>query len=73
MKEIKTKIPLPAIDDSKSLKLSHFPTLMQAVIFRNWESVDASRIALILETSVDNVKKQAEKMGLPPQGDTSAW
>ena len=73
MKNVKTKIPLPPIDDSASLKLSHFPTLMQAVIFRNWEAVSADRIALVLETSTENVIRQAEKMGLPPQGDTSAW
>ena len=73
MKNVKTKIPLPPIDDSASLKLSHFPTLMQAVIFRNWEAVSAERIALVLETSTENVVRQAEKMGLPPQSDTSQW
>ncbi|MBR2471190.1 MAG: hypothetical protein IKB55_00765, partial [Clostridia bacterium] len=61
------------LDDSALLKLSHFPTLMQAVIFRNWEAVSAERIALVLETSTENVIRQAEKMSLPPQGDTSAW
>ncbi len=73
MKNVKTKIPLPPLDNSKSLKLSHFPTLMQAVIFRNWEAVSADRIALVLETSTENVLRQAEKMGLSPQGNTSQW
>lgn len=43
----------------------YFPTVMQAFIFRNWNMVLKDKIAEILETSIENVEKEAKRMGLP--------
>ncbi len=64
--------PLPPVYE-KTLKLKHFPTKMQAVIFRNWDSVPKERIANCLGCDVKSVEKQAYKMGLKPQKDVSIW
>ncbi len=64
---------LPEIKEEKRLKLKHFPTPMQAFIFRNWEMVLVERLALVLGTKPGNVLRQAEKMGLAPQKDTCIW
>ena len=50
-----------------------FPCKMQAFIFRNWNMVDKSRIADVLETTVENVEKEAKRMGLGRQGNTEIW
>lgn len=65
-------IPLPGLSD-KSLTFEHFPTAMQAFIFRNWDMVPKERLALVLGTSVENIERQADKMGLGPQRDVSQW
>ncbi|MBQ4527024.1 MAG: hypothetical protein II998_03025 [Clostridia bacterium] len=68
------KITSPLAPVSKlTLDFPHFPTRMQAFIFRNWESVPKERIAKALKCSVEDVKKQAQKMGLLPQKDVSVW
>ncbi|MDD5603013.1 MAG: hypothetical protein PHG48_02880 [Eubacteriales bacterium] len=64
---------LPEIKEERRLKLKHFPTPMQAFIFRNWEMVPLDRLASILGTEPGKVARQAEKMGLPPQKETSMW
>ena len=64
---------LPHINDKPGVAASYFPTAMQTFIFRNWEMVSKERIAAILETNVDNVVRQAEKMGLSEQGNTDIW
>lgn len=46
---------------------------MQTLVFRNWSMVEKERIARVLETSVENVEKLAEDMGLLPQSDVSLW
>ncbi|MBQ4516689.1 MAG: hypothetical protein II978_07860, partial [Clostridia bacterium] len=51
----------------------YFPTPMQAFIFRNWGMIDKSRLAEVLNTSVENVEKEALRMGLGEQGDVSEW
>ncbi|MBE5868048.1 MAG: hypothetical protein E7293_03700 [Lachnospiraceae bacterium] len=65
-------IQLPQIK-GRAVKIEYFPTRMQAFIFRNWDIVPKERLALVLQTNVENVEKQAEKMGLPKQKDVSAW
>ena len=45
---------------------AYFPTLHQAVIFRNWGSIEAKRLAEVLETSVENIRISAQEMGLDP-------
>ena len=51
----------------------YFPTAMQSFIFRNWEMVSKEKIAQVLETTVENVEKEAARMGLGEQGDTGIW
>lgn len=67
-----TAIPLPKVC-GKTIDFEYFPTSMQAFIFKNWDIVPKERIALCLETSVKNIEKQAEKMGLEKQDDVSVW
>lgn len=50
-----------------------FPTKMQAFIFRNWNMIDKSRIADTLGTTVENVEKEARRMGLGKQKNTEIW
>ena len=63
---------LPKIGQ-KALTPDYFPTVMQAFIFRNWSMIPKARIALVLNTSVGNVLKEADRMGLSEQGDTNIW
>lgn len=63
---------LPPVGNAR-LEFPHFPTRMQAFIFRNWEIVPKERIAQCLVCSVQDVEKQAYKMGLPPQKNTDIW
>lgn len=66
------QISLPKTE-GKPLLPAHFPTTMQAFVFRNWSMVKKERIARVLETSVDNVERIAADMGLGPQEDVSLW
>lgn len=59
--------------ESAGIAPEWFPSRMQAFIFRNWNMVDKSRIAEVLETTVENVEKEAERMGLGEQGNTEIW
>lgn len=63
---------LPEIKD-KTLSFPHFPTRMQAFIFRNWNMVKKEKIAEVLKTDVQNIVAEAERMGLKNQGDVSIW
>lgn len=65
-------MPLPPIKQ-KAVKFEYFPTRMQTFIFRNWETVDKSRIAKVLGTSVQNVEQEAARMGLPEQKSIKEW
>ena len=56
--------PLPTGSAPDRLEYPHFPTLHQLVIWRNINLVPAERIASVLETTVDNILKAAEDMGL---------
>ena len=44
--------------------LSHFPTRLQAFIFRACEFVSFEKMAQILKTDAENVKKTAAQMGI---------
>jgi hypothetical protein len=46
--------------------VAHFPSRMHACVWRNWQAVEPQRIAKVLGTSVENVTRVAESMGLPP-------
>lgn len=64
---------LPVGNAPQAVKTPWFPTHFQAVIFRNWNIVSADRIAAALDSSADDVRKHAEKMGLPPENADPAW
>ena len=64
---------LPPVNDRGQLELLHFPTRMQAFVFRNWELMPADRLAAVLGTDEATVNALAADMGLPPQGDTACW
>lgn len=59
---------LPVGTNPLPLDCSHFPTKMQAVIWRNWELVSAKSLAKVLKTSETNILCLAKDMGLrvPP-------
>ncbi len=58
---------LPAGSAPDALTFPHFPTRMHTFIWRNWPVVEIERLAKVLETSTENVRKVAESMGLPEQ------
>lgn len=64
--------PLAPVTEAR-LDFPHFPTRMQAFIFRNWDIVPKERISECLGCGVQDVEKQAYKMGLRPQGNVSQW
>lgn len=68
----KTYLLVP-VKENVELELPHFPTKMQAVIFRVWEMVDVGTIAKVLNTTEEIVRNLAEDMGLPPQKNTKEW
>jgi len=53
----------------KAIEFPHFPTLQQAIVWRNWEMVPVNRIAKILQTNEESILQSAEDMGLnvPPK------
>lgn len=58
---------LPKVSEKQAIKYSYFPTTWQAVIWRNWGYVEATRIAKALATSVKKVKEAAKDLGLNPE------
>lgn len=50
----------------KAYHYSYFPTLHQAVIFRNWGTVSAEKLAEVLCASLDEIRSSAADMGLNP-------
>lgn len=64
---------LPEVKEGTNLELLHFPTRMQAFVFRNWETVDKEHLAKVLRVDVATVEKIASDMGLPAQSDLSQW
>ena len=58
---------LVSCEKKPPLEYSYFPNRFMGAIFRCWGYVPAENLAEVLGTSVDNVKKSAEKMGLDPE------
>ena len=63
---------LPKIG-KKAIELPHFPTAHQAFIFRAYEYISPAKIAAILKTSEENVRKAAADMGLPEYEPGNLW
>lgn len=60
------KIVMPGEDGVKPpINYEYFPSRQHAFVWRNWSLVDKSRLAEILSTSVENVDRVAQSMGLP--------
>lgn len=51
--------PAPVVD-------RHFPDRVHEFVWRNWNAVEPSKLAKVLDTSVENVNALAASMGLPP-------
>ena len=62
---------LPKVSEKMSVNYDYFPTAWQAVLWRNWGYVPALRLAKALNTSVLELKKAAEIMGLDPEFDAN--
>ncbi len=64
--------PLPKIG-KQTVPLNHFPTRQQAFIFRAYEYVIPAKIAQVLKTTEENVRKAAKDMGLPEYNPGNIW
>lgn len=66
---------LPKIESSiPPLDISHFPTLYQCFIYRNWDMITPERMALVLDCDNETVKAEAAALGLPENtADESLW
>lgn len=63
---VQQKIILPGEEGRKpAAKLDYFPHNQYAFVWRNWSVVNKSRLAEVLQTSVQNVEQLAASMGLP--------
>lgn len=63
---------LPKIG-KEAVQLDHFPTRHQAFIFRAYEFISPKKIAEILKTTEENIRRAAEEMGLPDYNPGSIW
>ena len=48
---------LPSVSDRPAVRYDYFPTLWQAVLFRTWALVPHDRIAAVLGTDEETLKK----------------
>lgn len=67
------ELNLPKVKNGTRYFVPHFPTVMQAVIFRCWEMVSAEKIAKVLKTSTKNIVELATEMGLKEQKHLENW
>src|SRR5689334_10669102 len=56
---------LPAVSDRLPVPVPHFPDMAHAVVWRNWQLVESTRLAAVLGTTAEKVADLAESMGLP--------
>jgi hypothetical protein len=57
---------LPTGSAPAAIEFKHFPDRMHAFVWRNWELVSLERMAKVLDTTPENVRKIGRSMGLPP-------
>lgn len=60
---------LPEVSEKHSVLTPHFPDPFLTVIWRNWNKVDPSVIAKILDAEIDDIRDSAELLGLDRSGD----
>ena len=51
----------------EALKLSHFPSALHALVWRNWNLVPTKRIAKTVGASLGEIRDLAQQMGLPAE------
>lgn len=56
---------LPKESEVQAVSYAYFPTTWQAVIWRNWGYLPVCRIAQVLRTEEETVRREAKRMGLP--------
>ncbi|MDQ2658578.1 MAG: hypothetical protein M3Y60_14230, partial [Bacteroidota bacterium] len=57
--------PLPVGSNPPAIEVSHFPNRVHALVWRNWNLVEPSRIAQTIGCTVGDVNEIAASMGLP--------
>ncbi|WP_141504719.1 hypothetical protein [Paenibacillus luteus] len=57
-------LELQASQDKPALNFPHFPTRMQAVIWRNWSLVPIARVAEVLSATEAQIREAAGELGL---------
>ncbi|OHB68920.1 MAG: hypothetical protein A2Y77_13365 [Planctomycetes bacterium RBG_13_62_9] len=57
---------LPTGNSPAPIAFQHFPDRLHAFVWRNWEMVSLERMAGVLDTRPENVRRLGESMGLPP-------
>ncbi len=58
---------LPAGSAPKPVPIPHFPSVLHAVVWRNWDVIAVEDLARVLEATPAQITKLALAMGLPPQ------
>ncbi len=61
------------IDPGMTPERNNLPTRWQTVIFRNYRMVPAERIAMVLECTVDDVEREAARLGLRTAAADPVW
>ena len=56
---------LPTGNARPAIEFKHFPDRLHVFVWRNWEMVSLERMAEVLGTTPDNVRRVGESMGLP--------
>ncbi|MBN1126012.1 MAG: hypothetical protein JXA82_13475 [Sedimentisphaerales bacterium] len=56
---------LPTGSAPAAIEFEHFPDRLHAFVWRNWELVSAERMARVLDTTPDNIRRMGQSMGLP--------
>lgn len=59
---------LPVGSNPAPIAIPHFPSRMHAFLWRNWRLVETDRLALVLNTTEQNIAAVADSMGLPVAG-----
>jgi len=57
---------LPAGSSPAPIEFKHFPDRLYTFVWRNWEMVSLERMAEVLGTTPEKVRRVGESMGLPP-------
>jgi len=65
MRESTEKLPVGSAPTP--VALPHFPEVLHAVIWRNWDVVDVNRLAEVLQGTIGQITEVAISMGLPLQ------